>query len=231
MRGISARNTKIKGVIFDLDGTLIDTHETYTRAFNQGILRFNLAPISKEKLATFLNRALPLEKILLELFPIPFEEKEVQFKCLGEIQKAYTDLERENVPLKPGVEEVLPKLREMGLKIGIVTARTTSGETKWRELRRLGINHFIDAMVTGAEAERKPATGSLMECIRQLGLSPAECVLVGDSQADIITGKAAGVTTIALPTGVATVENLSQENPAAIINNLTELPRYISQLI
>jgi HAD superfamily hydrolase (TIGR01509 family) len=225
-----AQNPKIKGVIFDLDGTLIDTLETYTRAFNQGIAGFNLAPISKETLATFLNRALPLEKILLELFPIPFEEKEVRLVCLGEIQKAYTALEKENVLLKPGVKEILPKLREMGLKIGIVTARMTSGEIKWRELRRLGINHFIDAMVTGAEAERKPATGSLMECIRQLGLFPAECVSVGDSRADIITGKAAGVITIALPTGVATREDLCQENPEAIIDNLTELTRYISEL-
>ncbi len=224
------RNPKIKGVIFDLDGTLIDTLETYTRAFNQGIAGFNLASVSKETLATFLNRALPLDKILVELFPIPFEKKAIRLECLGEIQKAYTALEKENVILKPGVEEILPKLREMGLKIGIVTARTTSGETKWRELRRLGINHFIDAMVTGAEAERKPATGSLMECIRQLGLSPAECISVGDSRTDIITGKAAGVITIALPTGVATREDLCQENPAAIIDNLTELTRYVSEL-
>jgi len=220
---------KIKGVIFDLDGTLIDTLETYTLAFNQGIEAFNLKPISKEKLATLLNRALPLEDILLELFPTPFKEKETRLKCLEEIRKAYTELEK-NVKLKPGVEEVLPKLREMGMKIGIATARTTSGEVKWLELRRLGIDHFIDAMVTAAEAERKPAIGSLIECIKRLGLSPAECVLVGDSQSDVLTGKAAGVMTIALPTGVASKENLCRENPETIIDSLTALPDFISHL-
>ena len=130
----------------------------------------------------------------------------------------------------PGAEEVLLRLRGMGLKIGIVTARLSSGEAKWRELRRLGIAHYIDAMVTGAEAERKPAAGSLLECIKRLGLSPAECMMVGDSRVDILTGRAASVFTIVLPNGVATRETLSENNPDAILNSLADLAGYISML-
>lgn len=222
---------KIKGVIFDLDGTLIDTLEAYARAFNQGIEKFGLKPVSEEKLAFFLNWGLPLEKILLEISPTTFRKDGPRLQCLEEIGKAYSELEEENVILKPGVEEVLPGLREMGLKIGIVTGRMTSGELKWRELRRLGVDHYIDAMVTGAEAERKPAIGSLMECIKMLGLSPKDCVLVGDSQADILTGKAAGVMTVALPTGVASRETLSKDNPAVILDSLADLTGYISTLV
>ena len=51
---------KIRGVIFDLDGTLIDTLESYVLAFNRGIKEFGVGPVSKERLATFLNRALSL---------------------------------------------------------------------------------------------------------------------------------------------------------------------------
>jgi HAD superfamily hydrolase (TIGR01509 family) len=222
---------KIKGVIFDLDGTLIDTLEAFTRAFNRGIEKFDPETISEEKLADFLNRALRLEHILLELFPSTFEEPEVRSQCLAEILKSYiTELEQDKVFLNPGVGEVLPVLKAMGLKIGIVTGRTTSGEQKWTELHRLNIAHFIDSMVTAAEAPRKPAPDGISKCSKEMGLSPDECVLVGDSQADIITGKAAGSITIAIPTGVAKEELLSEESPTAIISSLAELPSLIERL-
>jgi HAD superfamily hydrolase (TIGR01509 family) len=222
---------KIKGVLFDLDGTLIDTLEAYTRAFNQGIKKFDLEPISEEKLASFLNRALGLESILRELFPSHFEKPEIRLQCLTEIAKAYrTEVEQRKVSLKPGTREVLSKLKEMGLKIGIVTGRTTSGELKWAELHWLNIAHFIDSIVTGADAPRKPSPDGAVKCANEIGLSPEECVLVGDSQADIITGKAAGIITIAIPTGVAKEELLSQEGPTAIISSLAELPSLIRNL-
>jgi phosphoglycolate phosphatase len=213
---------EIKGVIFDLDGTLIDSLETYTRAFNRGAAKFNLSLISKEELATFLNRALGMRKILAEQYP--FLSEETIAECNDEIVKVYLDLYKEGVILKPGVKEVLSQLKGMGLRMGIVTGRTTSGEEKWLELRRLGIEQFIEVIITGADAPRKPAPDGIIKCLQEMGLSPEECVFVGDSQADIITGKGAGIVTIAIPTGVAREEILSQEGPEVIINNLTELP-------
>ncbi len=226
-----SKSKKIKGVIFDLDGTLIDTIDTFSRAFNQGIVKFGQKPVSREKVADFMNNGMPMEKILPELFPGKFEKKEDRDRFREELKKAYAELEEEGVRLIPGVEEVLPRLRKMGLKLGIVTARLSTGEAKWRELRRLNIAHYIDAIVTGAEAERKPAAGSLLECIKKLGLSPADCVLVGDSRVDILTGRAASVMTIVLPNGVATRETLSEDNPDMIMDSLTDLPDYISTLV
>jgi phosphoglycolate phosphatase len=213
---------EIKGVIFDLDGTLIDSLETYTKAFNQGVARFKLSPISKEELAAFLNRALGMRKILAERYL--FLSAETIAECNEEIVKAYLNLYKEGVTLKPGAKEVLTQLKEMGLRIGIVTGRTTLGEEKWLELRRLGIDQFIEAIITGADAPRKPAPDGIIKCLQELGLSPEECVFVGDSQADIITGKGAGVFTVAIPSGVAKEEILSKEGPEAMINDLTELP-------
>lgn len=219
--------TRIKGVIFDLDGTLIDSLETYTQALNQGLAEFNLGPVSKQELAAFLNQAVGIDKILQELFPFLSEDRETRRNCLDEIQRAYLEQEEKGITLKPGCKEVLSLLHGMGLKIGIATGRTTSGDRKWLELRRLNIDHFIDAMVTGAEAQRKPAPDGIIKCSQELGLAAEECVFVGDSQADIVTGKAAGVITIAIATGVAKEEVLSQESPDVIISSLTELPSTI----
>lgn len=220
---------KIKGVIFDLDGTLIDSLETYIQALNQGIQRFNLAPVSKEELASLLNKAVPLEQIIQQLFPTQFKDREERLDCIKEIVKAYQKLEQ-NVSLKPGAAQVLSSLKEMGLKVGIVTGRTTSGEQKWLELRRLNIDQFIDVVITGADAERKPAPEGIIKCAQELGLSTEECVFVGDAQSDIITGKAAGVMTIAISTGVAQEGTLSQERPDAIVDSLAELLSQIRNL-
>ena len=222
--------TRIKGVIFDLDGTLIDSLETYTQALNQGLSEFNLGPVSKQELAAFLNQAVGIDKILQELFPVLSEDRETRRHCLDEILRAYLEQEEKGITLKPGCKEILSLLQGMGLKIGIATGRTTSGDRKWLELRRLNIDHFIDAMITGAEAQRKPAPDGVIKCIEELGLAAQDCVFVGDSQADIVTGKAAGVITIAIATGVAKQEALSQEGPNAIISSLTELPSKIEEI-
>ena len=66
---------KIKGVIFDLDGTLIDTIDTFTRAFNRAIDKFGLKPVSRDKVADFMNNGIPMENILTELFPGTFQRR------------------------------------------------------------------------------------------------------------------------------------------------------------
>ncbi len=221
---------KIRGVIFDLDGTLIDSLEAFIDAFNQGTAGFGLAPVSRDRLASFLNRATGLERILTEIFPDVFKDDEVRHRCLEKIGKAYLDIQKQTVVLKPGAKAVLLELKEMGLKMGIVTGRTTSGEAKWLELRRLGIDGFFDSLITGADAPRKPAADGIIKCLQEMGISAEECVMVGDSQADIITGKAAGVTTIAIASGVASKEAFSSVQPDMEIRNLAELPARISEL-
>jgi HAD superfamily hydrolase (TIGR01509 family) len=223
--------TKIKGVIFDLDGTLVDTLGIYTRAFNYGIGKFDQGNITEEELASFLNKALGLENILEELYPSLFDNIEKRLNCMAEIVDAYIkELEGGKVTLSPGAKEIMPLLKEMGLRIGVVTGRTTTGDLKWIELKRLEIADYIESMVTAADAPRKPAPDGVFICAAELGLAPAECVMVGDSQSDVATGKAAGSMTIAIPTGVAREELLSKEEPTAIINNLEELPGIIKRL-
>ena len=221
----------IKGVIFDLDGTLIDSSEVYTQAFNEGMQAFGLEPVSREKLAAFLNRGIGLQDILLEAFPHAFEKEDVRQKCMNEIRMIYLKLEEEGVPLIPYAKEVLSSLKMKGLKTGIVTGRATYGDVKWLELRRLGIAQLIDAMVTGAEAERKPAPDSVIMCLEQLGLLAEESVFVGDSQADIIAAKRAGLRVIAMTTGVASQQTLAAEEPTMIIDNLTQLVATIQELV
>lgn len=227
---VNRQTSRVKGAIFDLDGTLIDTIETFTRSFNKGIGKFGLGPVPIEITADFMNKGQTMEELLSELFPNRFKKEDLDgFR--EEIKRAYLELEEDGVKLIPGAKEALQRLQEMGLRMGIVTARMSPKDVKRREITRLGINQYIDAMVTGAEAERKPAPGSLLECIGRLGLSPAECIMVGDSRVDVLTGRAASVITIVIPNGVASRETLSGYNPDIILESLTDLPGYIGTLV
>lgn len=221
---------KIKGVIFDLDETIISSLETFTEAFNRGTRTFGLEPVTEEKIAHFLDEGYRLSKMLLELFPSVFQDDRNRQACEDEIRKAYTELEAQKVLLKPEVRRTLQSLKERGLKIGIVTGRMTKGERKWRELRRLNIHHFIDAMVTAAEAPAKPAPDGLIKCIKELGLSAEDCVFVGDSRVDVMAGKKAGVRTIAIHTGVANKEFLAELAPDCVLADLSLLFSCLSEL-
>jgi HAD superfamily hydrolase (TIGR01509 family) len=220
----------IKGVIFDLDQTLIDSLQAFTEAFNRGIKRFGLDPVAQEKLASFLDRGWRMGTMLLDSFPSAFNKEEARKECEDEIRKAYLELETEKVVLKPGVRRTLRSLKEGGIKIGIVTGRMSKGDGKWLELRRLNIHQHVDVMVTAAEAPAKPAPDGLILCVKRLGLSAGECVYVGDSRLDIRAGKKAGLLTVGIRTGVAGKELLIQEGADYIAGEVSELLHYLSEL-
>jgi HAD superfamily hydrolase (TIGR01509 family) len=227
---VSSLRQKIKGVIFDLDGTLIDSLGTYTEAFNRGVRIFGLEPVTAEQIARFLDEGLRVSQMLLELSPSVFEEEEKRGTCENEIRRAYVELEPKGVVLKPGVKRTLQLLKDRGMKIGIVTGRRSQGERKWLEIRRLNIRQFIDAMVTGAEAPAKPSPDGVITCIQELGLSAEECLFVGDSRIDVIAGKRAGVRTIAVHSGVASRELLAGQEPDCIVADLNSLSSYLGEL-
>ena len=227
---MSSHRQEIKGVIFDLDGTLIDSLGAYTDAFNRGIRLFGLEPVTAKQIARFLDEGLRLSQMLLELSPSIFREEGKRGICEYEIRRAYVELEPKGVVLKPGAKRTLQSLKGRGMKIGIVTGRRSQGERKWLELRRLNIRRFIDAMVTAAEAPAKPSPDGVIQCIKALGLSAEECVFVGDSRIDVMAGKRAGVRTIAVHSGVAGRELLAGQEPDYIVADLNSLSSYLGEL-
>jgi phosphoglycolate phosphatase-like HAD superfamily hydrolase len=94
----------------------------------------------------------------------------------------------------------------------------------------LNIHHYIDAMITAAEAPAKPAPDGLISCAKALGLLTEECVYVGDSRLDIRAGKKAGLLTVGIQTGVAGKELLVTEGPDRIVGEVSELLNYLDEL-
>jgi len=220
--------TIIKGVIFDLDGTLIDSLVAYRMAFNRSVERYNLKPIDIRELTDFLNQFLSLEELLKNLYPSLNPEDIQEFML--EMKNEFIALSKDYITLKPHAREVLLLLKNQGMKIGIATGRMSRGDGKWRELKNLNIDSFVDTVVTAGETKPKPDPASLIKCAEELDLSLDECVFVGDSRADVIAGKSAGVKIIAVPTGVASRDQLAEEMPDFMLDSLYQLTDKIKSI-
>lgn len=219
---------RLNGVIFDLDGTLIDSLTAYTMAFNRTVDRHRLLPINLREMTDLLNQFISLDEMLYRTYPNLSAEERAMF--MTEMRNEFIALAPDHITLQPYAKEVLGELREQGMKIGIATGRMSDGSSKWRELRNLRIDDLIDAVVTAGETRPKPDPASLIKCVFDLGLTPDACVFVGDSRADIIAARSAGVISIAIPTGVASRQDLAEEQPQYIIDSLAMLPGQLSAL-
>jgi len=218
----------IKAVIFDLDGTLIDSLDTYNLAFNRIVRRYQLKPIDIREMADFLNQFLSLEQLLTQLYSSLSPDQIKSF--MAEMKTEFIALSKDHITLQPHVKEVLQTLKVQGMKIGVATGRMSKGDSKWRDLKNLEIDWLIDVVDTGGETKPKPDPASLLKCTQELGISLTECIFVGDSRADVIAGKSAGVPVIAVSTGVASRDQLAQEMPDYMMDSLALLPEHIMNL-
>jgi HAD superfamily hydrolase (TIGR01509 family) len=219
---------EIKGVLFDLDGTLIDSLGAYAVAFSRAAEGYGMRSINGEELAKLLNQSLSLEGILREFRP-SITPEEIQ-ELILDMRNHFVALSPDYVTLKPFAKDVLTTLRARGMKIGVATGRMSRGDGKWRELKNLEVDSMIDAVVTSGETKPKPDPASVVRCAEELGLAVSECVFVGDTKADVIAGRSAGVIVIAISSGLATREALAEEGPDFMVDCLSELPSRIEEI-
>ncbi|MFC1870418.1 HAD family hydrolase [Chloroflexota bacterium] len=214
----------IKAVLFDLDGTIVDSIDAMWQAFQTGVTAFKLEPVPKERVMDFLSRGIMVDEMLGYIYPHLITEtgSSLVDEIMAEMRKGYP-AQKEQMGLVDGALELLSQLRLRGVKTGVVTSRRSVPERLELELTRFGIARFIDVVVTSAEARRKPEPDTVIECVKLLELLPEECVMVGDAQVDVIAGKAAGVKTVAVTTGAGSRSALAAESPDFIFDNLLSL--------
>lgn len=215
----------IKAVIFDLDGTLIDSIGALCEAFDSGVKAFQLPPVSKERLLECIDRGERMPRIMSVLYPdLDLEEGSPLLTAIQtEIRKRYPGSNSEKVGLMPGARELLDAVKQRGLKMAVVTSRTMPVERLQNELKELEIADLMEAVVTSVDSKRKPAPDTIIKCLEMLGVTPGEAVMIGDSQVDLLAGKAAGVRVVAVATGVALPAVLAAGSPDFMFGNLFSL--------
>ncbi len=135
----------------------------------------------------------------------------------------------QQVTLYPGVLDTLRKLRSMSLKIGMVTNNGRKGTEI--TFRRYGLEAFFDAVVTRDDCEEmKPDPAPVLQALREMQASRQDAILIGDGIMDITAAKAAGLPSVAVPTGPFGHERLIESEPDYVIASINDLPALVESL-
>lgn len=186
--------SRIRAVIFDLDGVLTDTAEFHYLAWKR-LADEEGIPFSRElnERMRGLSRRDSLRVLLGGR-----EVSEEQAQALMERKnRYYQELLKGLTPahILPGVIPLLQTLRERGIRIAVASASRNARIV----LERLGLEAWIDVLVDGNMVERpKPAPDLFLEAARRLKVSPSECVVVEDAAAGIAAARAAGMRSIGI---------------------------------
>jgi len=187
----------IKAVLFDFDGTLVNSLEAFLVAARLTLKSLDLPLLPKEKLVEIVK--LPFDEWLSITIP-PNTPKRTSI--VDRFKSDYERFYRKNHLkfIKPinNAFLTLERLREMGLSIGVMTARKLTTDYVRQEIEFLKFNKFINVLVTLNEISlQEPDKVSLiLECTRRLNLKNCDCAVVGDSPEDIVAGKDVGALTI-----------------------------------
>ena len=203
-----------KAVLFDLDGTLLDSSRAITDAVNN-VLRSRGLECNRADVAGMIGA--PLESIFAVL--VPNLSTEEVWQLVLEYRKYYMAHHLERTSIYPSARVLLTRLKARGQKLGIITG-------KYREpvvdaLDHFGISEFFDAVVTGYDVKNhKPAPDIVLEAAKRLGVSPEECVVVGDSPLDVEAGRRAGSLTVAVLSDPASRKQLENAKPTVIVEDI-----------
>ncbi|MEJ2221471.1 MAG: HAD family hydrolase [Desulfobacterales bacterium] len=218
------KKLSVAAVIFDLDGTLIDSIDIYFSIVEKALERLNLPEVSRSRiLAAAESEDFKWELVLPQ--DVLNRKEEIIDEAWAVINEIAPQMFADNLDLIQGAGGIVEKLSSDGLKIGLVTSTQRRYlETKMQPLKNVGVDTLFEVIITSDDVEnRKPAPDPLIACARRLDLKPGNCVYVGDTATDIKAGKAAGMRTVGVLTGFDDYEALETENPDAIVNDIQNL--------
>jgi 2-phosphoglycolate phosphatase len=214
----------VDAVIFDLDGTLIDSAPIYYELIDVVFKRLDIPPVDRQVLLEAMKNG-EFEWDLV----LPDEMKPCQEEVIQSAQKLIEDIApsmfRSQVKLIPGTAQALKAIAAEGLRLALATSTLRDYmAVKLGPLRKAGIENLLEVIVTADDVRnKKPHAEPLLKCCRMLGFAPGQCAYVGDTRVDIRAGRAAGMQTVGVLTGFDGYEALKNERPTVIIDSIADL--------
>jgi len=187
----------IRLVIFDLDGTLVDSMLDTTRAINNALRPYCLDNLSPTMVAQTLNVTNSVPKLVQNILKKHCIETNAN-SIIERYIKYYLSHPTDTANVYPQIPETLDALK--GYLKAVVSNKP--GHLAERIINKLNLSKYFEIIVGGDNiAERKPSPASIIRILKNFNIRPAETIMVGDSKADIDAGIAAQVRTVAVTYG------------------------------
>ncbi|AIE61311.1 pyrophosphatase PpaX [Bacillus methanolicus] len=207
-------NTKINTVLFDLDGTLIDTNELIISSFLHTLEKYYPGKYKRADVIPFMGPTLE------ETF------EGINKDWAEDMAKTYREFNISNHDLFvkefDGVYETVRILKENGFKLGIVTTKRLDVALKGVKLTKL--DEFFDCIVAIEHVKKpKPDPEPILLALERLRSVPEEALMVGDNHHDILGGKNAGTKTAGVAWSLKGKDYLAQFEPDYMLDNMSDL--------
>lgn len=217
---------KVKSVIFDLDGTLIDSIPDITETANQMLLNHQFPTHSAADYISWIgNGAL---RLVRKALPKEFSETETQ-KFLNEYLELYTEMCTHGTMVYKGIPEVLDYLTKQGIGHSILT-------NKPHEVTQKVVNYYFPGNVFNfvfgqrQGVAKKPDPSAALEIASNLNCLPEDVLFIGDSDTDMKTGKAAGMIAVGVTWGYGSVSSIKAAGSDYLFDTTEGLINLISKL-
>lgn len=205
-------------IIFDLDGTLLDTLTDLMDSVNFALTEHGYPERSYDEIRRFVGNGV---RVLMKKSVPDGVEGEDYEKAFSTFREHYLNNMRNKTDAYDGVRDTLKLLKEKNYKIGVVSNKLDSAV---KELCHDYFGELVDfAKGVDGENDRKPNPENTWKCIEAVGARKENCVYVGDSEVDIKTAENAGLPCISVSWGFRTREELEQNNAKVIIDEPKEL--------
>ena len=208
----------IKAIIFDLDGTLLDTLTDLTNSVNFALEKNGFPLRSKEEIRSFVGSGV---KVLMKrALPVSVSEAERE-KCLGVFKSHYLEHMNDNTVPFDSALDCLLSIRKRGIKTAVVSNKLSEAVSA---LCSLHFGGTIDLPLgVSDESERKPNPLNVLRALENFGCNKNEVLYVGDSDIDLQTAKNAGVECVCVSWGFRSAEQLKKAGAKKIVDCFEEL--------
>lgn len=207
-----------KAIIFDLDGTLLDTSRDIHSVLNASLAKFNLPLVTLEKTMQMVGDG---AKKLIER-AIGATGGELLDKVYKDYSAAFADCQNNLTNLYDGESEALKNFNLAGIKLAIVTNKLQRATEKVVD-RFLSEFDFCQVISQSERFPLKPNPTSTLFVIDKMGVKKDECVFVGDGDADALTAKNAGIKCISALWGFRSKNQLKSAGATCFAENFTQL--------
>ena len=214
---------KYQAIIFDLDGTLLNTLEDLMDSVNFALRQFRMPERSLEQIRRSVGNGV---RRLMEL-SVPEGLQNPEFEEVFQaFQTRYPKPCNEKTQIYPGIALLLQRLKARGIKMAIVSNKYHEAV---QELKEMYFKEYLSVAIGEKEGIRKkPAPDTVIEALRELEITKEQAVYVGDSDVDLKTAANSGTDCLSVTWGFRTKEELLEAGATVMINDPEEILKFVN---